>query len=197
MQAPLLVSGPASQIFDLTDIKDHLRISSSDEDTYLTFLIKAATAYLDGYTGQLGRCLINQDWKLQFEDWPNSNGRLRLPFPDVSNVVVKYFDTENAEQTVSETLYQIIEDHRSSILCFSDDFTEPSVFDDRQDAVQITLTAGYGADKTFVPEAIRHGMLLLIGHWFENREAVVVNARPEDMPLGFNALIAPYRKTGL
>jgi len=36
-------------------------------------------------------------------------------------------------------------------------------------------------------------MLLLIGHWFENREAVVIGSTPSELPLAVEALIAPYR----
>lgn len=36
-------------------------------------------------------------------------------------------------------------------------------------------------------------MLLLIGHWFENREAVVVGSTTSELPMAVEALIAPYR----
>lgn len=36
-------------------------------------------------------------------------------------------------------------------------------------------------------------MLLLIGHWFENREAVVIGSTPAELPMAVEALIAPYR----
>ncbi|SDO72583.1 Phage gp6-like head-tail connector protein [Halomonas shengliensis] len=36
-------------------------------------------------------------------------------------------------------------------------------------------------------------MLLLIGHWFENREAVVIGTITSELPLAVEALIAPYR----
>ncbi|MDI5890608.1 head-tail connector protein [Halomonas rhizosphaerae] len=36
-------------------------------------------------------------------------------------------------------------------------------------------------------------MLLLIGHWFENREAVVIGSSPAELPMAVEALISPYR----
>ncbi|MBW5800068.1 head-tail connector protein [Halomonas elongata] len=36
-------------------------------------------------------------------------------------------------------------------------------------------------------------MLLLIGHWYENREAVVMGTIATQVPMAVEALIAPYR----
>lgn len=36
-------------------------------------------------------------------------------------------------------------------------------------------------------------MLLLIGHWFENREAVVIGSSAAELPMAVEALISPYR----
>ena len=36
-------------------------------------------------------------------------------------------------------------------------------------------------------------MLLLIGHWFENREAVVIGSITAELPMAVEALIGPYR----
>ena len=56
--------------------------------------------------------------------------------------------------------------------------------------------AGYGAAAA-VPAAIKQAMLLLIGHWFANREAVNVGNIVTAMPLAVEALIAPYRRVGV
>ncbi len=36
-------------------------------------------------------------------------------------------------------------------------------------------------------------MLLLIGHWYENRESVVVGTITAELPMAVEALIGPYR----
>lgn len=40
---------------------------------------------------------------------------------------------------------------------------------------------------------ITTAMLLLIGHWFENRESVVVGTITSELPMAVQALISPYR----
>jgi hypothetical protein len=42
-------------------------------------------------------------------------------------------------------------------------------------------------------DAVTTAMLLLIGHWYENREAAVIGATATDLPLAVDALIIPYR----
>jgi hypothetical protein len=40
---------------------------------------------------------------------------------------------------------------------------------------------------------ITTAMLLLIGHWYANRESVVVGTITSELPMAVEALIAPYR----
>src|SRR5690606_31689457 len=39
----------------------------SDEDTLIEGLIRAATEHLDGWTGLLGRCLVEQEWRQDYD----------------------------------------------------------------------------------------------------------------------------------
>lgn len=40
---------------------------------------------------------------------------------------------------------------------------------------------------------IVHGALILIGHWYNNREAVVLGIPAAELPMGTQRLWAPYR----
>lgn len=41
-----------------------------------------------------------------------------------------------------------------------------------------------------VPENIRHAMLMMIAHWFENREAVIVGESASELPFAVQALLS-------
>ena len=41
------------------EAKAHCRVDTSDDDTLIASLVKAATAHLDGWSGILGRCLVS------------------------------------------------------------------------------------------------------------------------------------------
>lgn len=66
--------------------------------------------------------------------------------------------------------------------------------------VMVRFRAGYGftgevdARRWEGPAAIRHAILLMVGHLYGNRDAVTSSAaRPEQLPLGVDALLSPFR----
>ena len=54
--------------------------------------------------------------------------------------------------------------------------------------VEVRFIAGYGTAGTSVPETFRQAMLLLIGHWYENREEVSESLLSK-VPTGAEALL--------
>lgn len=63
-----------------------------------------------------------------------------------------------------------------------------------------TYQAGYtvnpsDADVWPAPADIQQAVKLLVGHWFENRESVVVGTSGSEIPLGVDMLLAAHRRT--
>lgn len=191
MLRPVRTGAPSEALLTLEEVKAHCRVDFSDDDALLTSLIQAATDHLDGWSGVLGRCLVNQNWRIDLPDWPASRC-IRLPFPDVSNVTVKYFDADNQEITVAPSLYETVEDERGVLVRLLDSFTAPTAYDDRSGAVRIEFTAGYGAAAD-VPQSIKIAALLLIGHWYEHREGAE-GKDVRSVPLAVDRLITPLRR---
>lgn len=50
-----------------------------------------------------------------------------------------------------------------------------------------------GPEQMLMTDDIKHAMLLLIGHWYSNREGVVVGAPSNEVQLGVERLLR-YRK---
>jgi len=48
-----------------------------------------------------------------------------------------------------------------------------------------------------LPPALHHAILMLVAHFYENREAVVVDGGAQVVPFGVSRLIAPYRSHSL
>lgn len=192
MFRPVRTTPPAAQPVSLEDAKAHLRVDFADDDALITGLIDAAVGFLDGWSGELGRCLIDQEWRQDSACWP-CNRELRLPFPDVSDVVLTYQDADDVEQTVPAAQYEILEDARSSYLKFRQTFVAPSLYGDREAPISATFIAGYGATAAAVPGAIKSAILLIVGHLYENREDVVVGAPAASLPKSSEYLVAPFR----
>ncbi|MEQ9944113.1 head-tail connector protein [Pectobacterium aroidearum] len=57
---------------------------------------------------------------------------------------------------------------------------------------------GYADDDDhLLLEDVQVAMLLLIGHWYENRETVVIGQSAQSIPFTVESLLQPYRIYGL
>lgn len=163
---PVRVSGPQGQLVSLHDLRAHLGVVGSHDDDRITQLAEAAVAHLDGWRGALGRCILPQSWRVGYTE----EGRHLLPFPDVSEVSA----VDEAGVAVAAVLSH---GARGSYV------TLPG-------AAVVTMTAAIGQDAL---PMLRTAVCMLVGHWYNQREAVIVGAISSELPLAFNALIGPLR----
>lgn len=195
MLRPIRTSAPVAKPVSLEEARLHCRVDANDDDAVISAFIDAAIVYLDGWSGVLGRCIVNQGWRQSLPAWPACGGIL-LPFPDVSTAAVKYFDADGVEQTVDGALFDRLEEDRGTIIRFRNAFTYPAIANDRADGVRVEFTAGYGASAADVPASIKTAILLMVAHWYSNRETATDGALSE-IPFGASALIAPFRRVGV
>jgi uncharacterized phiE125 gp8 family phage protein len=159
-----LVTAPASYPIDLTDLKLHLGITGSDNDTHLTAILAASTAYVEK---ELNRSLVSQTWDWFLPYFPQNN-IIELPKPPLVSVTyLKYYDENNAQQTWSSNNYVV---HTPTTLKgyveIKNTSTLPNIYP-RSDSILIRFVSGYGTQNDMVKHAVR----LVAAHWFENREA--------------------------
>ncbi len=195
LQKPVRTIAPVGPVATLAEAKKALRIDDEDtiENGFIESLVAAATSYLEGDEGILGRCLISQTWVVKADCFP-LDGEILLPFPDVSSVTVTYFDETNQSQTLSAGLYHLVETDSGSAVQLASAAAWPATYG-RPDAVTITLAVGYGAAAD-VPPAIKTAVLMMAGHLYENREDVVVGVSAVVVPNGAQMLLAPFRRIG-
>ena len=59
----------------------------------------------------------------------------------------------------------------------------------------MTYTAGFGAASSDVPPNVIHAVKLLVGHFYENREATAAIAGAfVALPFAVDALLAPWKR---
>ena len=188
---------PASSPVTLADVYSHLRLDpagsppSHPDDDLLTDLILAATQYLDGYTGVLGRCLITQEW-IGAASSIGSCGYLTIPMP-VADVTTVEVLVDGAYQPLSPSIWTWRDMQTYAVVRPDKGMSWPPGVDPDEAAWRVTFTAGYGATSEHVPSPLRRAALLLIGGLYENREAIVTGGNPQVLPGGVDMLIAPYR----
>lgn len=185
MLAPIRTVAPANMPVSLSEAKDHLRVDHDDQDDLITTQIKAATAYLDGYAGILGRALITQTWQQDFAGFAD---RLALPVsPVIAIVSVSYFDIGNVQQTLDAGVYDLFAEARGAYVTLRPGHSWPTTFH-RADAVTVTFSAGHGAAAD-VPDPIRQAILLIVQRLFDGADTEIDVAIDRVV----HALIAPYR----
>lgn len=183
---------PAAEPISRDDAKEHLRVTHTDDDDYIDALIAAARARLDGITGILGRALIDQTWTLELDEFP-ANGEIRIPLAPLSSITqIDYRDADSVSQTLATSVYTTTKRNGVSYVVRKDGQSWPAI-DNDPDAVTVTFVAGYGEAGSDVPPALIAAMKLHIGHMYENREAVVVGTIASDLPLGYEALVDPFK----
>lgn len=194
-QVPVRATPPSGELVSIDEAKAHLRVDGSDEDGLITALVAAATAYVDGYCGILGRAVLQQRWEWSIEAFPASD-RIRLPLGDLiasPAPEIAYYDSANVAQ--SFTAFTAMTDAIGPMLVLDDGAIWPGTAI-RPDAVTISWDCGYGAAASDVPADIILAIKMLVAHWYANREAVT-GTDMADLPFGSRMLLERYRKIGL
>lgn len=139
------------------------------EDALINGLVTAAREYCEGLTR---RALATQTVEAYLRDFPHRD-RFELPLPPLQSVAsVKYKNSAGVETTMTENTQYIVDADSLAgaiVLPYMDSW--PSFTPYPVNAVKIRFTAGYNALNP-IPKSIKQAMLLLIGHWYTNREAV-------------------------
>lgn len=192
-----LVTAPAAEPLTRTEAKTHLRVDTSftADDTLIDALITTARQHVENHTR---RALVTQTWDLFLDGFPSSN-EICVPLPALQSVTsLKYTDSAGAVTTWSTANYIVDTAHAPGRIVPAYGVYWPVFTPSPSNPVAVRFVAGYGAAAA-VPEAIKAALKLLIGHWYENREAVtgISNSTAlAPVPLAVEALLAPYRVWG-
>lgn len=189
-----LVTAPTEQPVSLAEAKVHCLEDTAEQDTYITSLILAATAHCDYQYGITGRALITQSWSIA-DSGPSLDLTFSIPITPVKSLTsITYFDSSNVSQTLDVDDFQLIQSGMQAYIVPDDGTDWPDMFD-RVDALTVEVVAGFGTVASgLVPPTIKQAILVLVCHWFENRETVVIGAEPRSVPFMFDTLIAPHRR---
>lgn len=169
----------------------HLNILHTDDNSYIESLIGAATRHVEN---RVERQLMPATWRLLLDRFPSADPiELRRPPIRSSGFEILYVDSTGAEQTLDASEYVLDIDSEPGRV-------EPTfgrawpVTRCQLNAVTITFENGY-ADAASVPEEAKQAILLLVGHWYENREGVLTGTISKPVEFSLEALLDDLRWT--
>lgn len=178
-----LIIPPATEPVTTAEAKSHLRIDGIDEDDVIEGFIVAAREDCEDFQN---RAFITQTWELTLDCWPRFP--LKLPkAPLISVSSIKYFDTENVETTLDASNYFVDIDSEPGRVDLGYNICLPTTVLRPINAVKIQYVCGYGAVDD-VPKAVKQAILLMVGHFYENREATS-DKKMEELPMAVCSLL--------
>lgn len=179
---------PTKEPLSLTQATDHLRVTDSAEDGYITTLISLARERVEDDTG---RRLLTQTWLQYFDEFP-SGDELELAYGPVQSITsVTYKKSDATSSTFAAADYDLDAAAIPPVIRLGYGEVWPTDTLYPTNPVTVTFVAGY-LDASEIPAPLIHAMKLLLTHWYENRE-VVAPVKLLTIPMGYEALIASYR----
>lgn len=191
--AALLIEPPAIEPVSLAEVKEHLRVDGPEEEPLIVALITTARLTIEHLAGL---ALISQRWAVLLDSWPETPA-IELPVAPVASIdALRVYDEAGGASLIAADQYFADLASRPARLVRSDVSAWPAP-GRVANGIEIELTAGFGALPVDVPETLRWAVLMLVGHWFENRAAVGADSQLRHMPLAVHAVLAPYRRVRL
>ncbi len=182
-----LVTAPTADPVTIEEAKAQCRVLHPDEDMLLAGLIAAATRHVEKV---LDLSLMARTWRLTLDAFSPT---IELPRGPVTSVTaVNYVDRGGLTQQVPTEKYTTDLASPAQWIVLNSGGEWPATIGG-VNAVSIDYVAGF----TSLPSTyddLKHAILLLIGHWYANREAVNVGNITSEVPLAVASLIQPYQR---
>ena len=186
---------PTIEPVTLAEAKQHLRVDSHEDDALIQGLARAAREWVEEY---LDRTLILTQWTVRLDSFPYE---IELPRPPIATagtataVTVTYTLGDDTTATLASNQYRVDRNSTPGVVRQLRAGTWPANLDD-YNAVSVTYWAGYGANSSDVPAAIRHAMLMLIAFWYDNRSTVLVGSISKQLEFAVESLLSSQKWGG-
>ncbi len=170
----------------LQDAKQHLQVTTNDDDQYISDLISVARRQVEAETD---RALITQTWQQTRDAWPVGSTPIELwPCPVASVSQITYVDGDGATQTLATSVYELDANEEPGQIRLKYDQSWPALRGDDR-GITITYVSGYGAAPANVEPLARHAVLYLLAWMYEMRTPAIIGTTAASLPFAYQSKI--------
>lgn len=192
--ALILITPPDVEPVTLAEAKTALRVDGTVDDLLISTYIAVARDYVER-TARPKLALITQTWRFIADEWPDGDTVELRPYPLQVVGSIKYTDDSGVERTFSSSNYLVDTASEPGRIRLKGTASWPSTTLRDLNGLAIEFDAGFGDAGSDVPEMLRQAILLLVAHWYENREPILTTgAMPMQIALSVAALMSPWRR---
>lgn len=188
-QGTVVTVKPDGHPLSVAEAKRQLRleVDDTDQDDHLADLCAAAHRKIER---ELGFPILRQTRETHLAGFPD--GPIWLGSGDGLTVLsIRYRDTAGASQTLDPAKYSVDAVSRIAAVWPAVSPWWPSTTC-LPGSVIVEWQAG-AVRPSDVPEDLIHAMKLLVGHWDQNREAVVIGTISSEVQVALDDLLAQFR----
>lgn len=174
-----------TELITLDEARDYLRVDHTDDNAYITELIKIARMQVFNDTNT---AVVETEITEYFDKFP-SDGIITLRYAGelANSPVITYYNSDNTLSTLNFVgNWQRVSNSGMPTIQF---YNTPSLYD-RQDAISLHYHVKPQNDDSI--RTLKIAMYLLIGHFYDNRSAVTFGS-PKELPIGYQRIINQYK----
>jgi uncharacterized phiE125 gp8 family phage protein len=172
---PAATPPPSELPVPLSTVKHHCKLTGTDEDAYLTLLIKAAARTIERDT----RLALLPRSETITTVYDPCSGRIAIPrgpFLSLTSVTLHHSDGSTSAGDPEDWQHN---GKLPGTLSPADDYSPP--------AGKITIVYRAGSDP--LPEDLQLLLMMLVAHWYEHKEAATADGTVNETPLSYRHLV--------
>lgn len=180
---------PTQLPISLATAKAHLRVDHSDDDTYITALIWSASRTIEDYTK---KALSDTEYKQTMDGFPKKYIELLIGHDvDLTIQNIQFYREDGTLTIIEATRYNLDDSFNPGRIYWVSDFDPPKQNKDKKQVI-VNFRSGNDISNNALPYSVQQALLLLIGHYYENRMAVV-NTMNRELPMGVDYLLDGFK----
>lgn len=160
-----IATPPAGEPLTVAEIREVLKLTTTDEDYFIQTLIVAAREFVEK---RLSVALMTQTIECYLDRFPTKANPVELSRGPANNVVSVTYNQSGSQETWPADRYEIDTVYRKPRLAPVWGETWPLVREGIN-SIKITYVAGYGG-RNSVPRIYKQLIQTIVVDWFQNRE---------------------------